>query len=312
LALIPGTRLGVYEVTAQIGEGGMGQVCRARDTKLDRDVALKVLSDAFANDADRLARFTREAQTLALLNHPNIAGIYGLEDSDGVRALVMELVEGDDLSQRISRGAMPLAETLAIAKQLADALDAAHERGIIHRDFKPANIKVRPDGTVKVLDFGLAKAMEPAGATSPRSLSQSPTMATRHPEQGHGATQMGMILGTVPYMAPEQASGRPVDKRADIWAFGVVLWEMLTGRQMFEGETISHVMAAVLTKEPDLSNVPQCVKLLLTRCLEKDPRKRLRDIGDAMGLVQNPETSASGAEARPAGATPAFRRDQLR
>jgi eukaryotic-like serine/threonine-protein kinase len=207
LALTPGTRLGVYEITAPIGEGGMGQVFRARDTKLDRDVAIKILPEAFAHDADRLARFQREAKTLASLNHPNIAAIYGLEESGGMTALVMELVEGDDLSQRIARGAIPLDEALPIAKQIAEAF--------IHRDLKPADIKVRPDGTVKVLDFGLAKAMEPTGAMSP-GLSMSPTLSLQ-------ATQAGMILGTAGYMSPEQARGKVVDKRADIWAFGAVL-----------------------------------------------------------------------------------------
>src|SRR5438445_5040939 len=226
LALTTGTRLGVYEVTAQIGEGGMGQVFRARDTKLNRDVALKVLPDSFANDPDRLARFTREAQVLASLNHPNIAHIHGLEEADGVTALVLELVEGEDLAQRISRGAIPLDEALPIAKQIADALEAAHEQGIIHRDLKPANIKVRADGTVKVLDFGLAKATEPISVV-PASLSLSPTITTP------AMTQAGMILGTAAYMAPEQARGRTVDKRADIWAFGAVLVEMLTGQQAF-------------------------------------------------------------------------------
>ena len=215
MALTPGTRLGVYEITAPIGEGGMGQVFRARDTKLDRDVAIKILPEAFAHDADRLARFQREAKTLASLNHPNITAIYGLEESGGMTALVMELVEGDDLSQRIARGAIPLDEALPIAKQIAEALEAAHEHGIIHRDLKPANIKVRPDGTVKVLDFGLAKAMEPTGAMSP-GLSMSPTLSLQ-------ATQAGMILGTAGYMSPEQARGKVVDKRADIWAFGAVL-----------------------------------------------------------------------------------------
>ena len=268
----------------------MGQVYRARDTKQDRDVAIKILPEAFAHDADRLARFQREAKTLASLNHPNIAAIYGLEESGGVLALVMELVEGDDLTQRIAHGAIALDGALPIAKQIADALEAAHEQNIIHRDLKPANVKVRPDGMVKVLDFGLAKAMEPAGAAAAAMASQAPTITTP------AMTRMGMILGTAAYMAPEQASGKPVDKRADIWAFGVVLWEMLTGRRMFEGETISHVLAAVLTKEPDLTAVPPRVRHLLTRCLEKDPRKRLRDIGDAMSLVAGADTPAPDAE----------------
>jgi serine/threonine-protein kinase len=215
LSLTLGTRLGVFQLIDLIGRGGMGEVYRARDTKLDRDVAIKILPEAFAHDADRLARFQREAKTLASLNHPNIAAIYGLEESGGMTALVMELVEGDDLSQRIARGAIPLDEALPIAKQIADALEAAHEQGIIHRDLKPANIKERSDGTVKVLDFGLAKAMEPTGAMSP-GLSMSPTLSLQ-------ATQAGMILGTAGYMSPEQARGKVVDKRADIWAFGAVL-----------------------------------------------------------------------------------------
>src|SRR6476660_6713530 len=268
LALRPGTRLGAYEVTAQIGEGGMGQVYRARDTKLNRDVALKVLPDSFANDVDRLARFTREAQTLASLNHPNIAGIYGIEESGGVRALVMELVEGDDLSQRISRGAIPLDEALPIAKQIADALEAAHDQGIIHRDLKPANVKVRPDGTVKVLDFGLAKAMEPAAGSSP-SMSMSPTITTPAMMTG-----VGMILGTAAYMSPEQARGKAVDKRADIWAFGAVLFEMLTGVRPFVNDEISDTLALILTKDPDWAALPPAtpssIRHLLRRCLEKD------------------------------------------
>jgi serine/threonine protein kinase len=239
LALTPGTRLGVYEIVAQIGEGGMGQVFRATDTKLKRQVAIKILPPSFASDPDRLARFTREAQTLASLNHPNIAAIYGLEESGGMTALVMELVEGDDLSQRIVRGAIPIDEALPIAKQIAEALEAAHEQGIIHRDLKPANMKVRSDGMVKVLDFGLAKAMEPTGAMSP-SLSQAPTLTS--PALVTGA---GMILGTAAYMSPEQARGKAVDKRADIWAFGAVLYEMLTGVRAFPGEDVTDTLAVV-------------------------------------------------------------------
>ena len=278
MALTPGTRLGVYEVTAPIGEGGMGQVYRARDTKLNRDVALKILPDSFANDADRLARFTREAQTLASLNHPNIAHIHGLEESGGVRALIMELVEGQDLSQRIARGPIPVDEALPIAKQIAEALESAHEQGIIHRDLKPANIKVRPDGTVKVLDFGLAKAMEPTGAMA-ASVSMSPTITTP------AMTQAGMILGTAAYMAPEQARGKTVDKRADIWAFGVVVFEMLTGRRAFGGGDISITLASVMMQEPEWSALPAAapvgLRRLLTRCLKKDPKARMRDIGEA-------------------------------
>ncbi len=241
MALAPGTRLGPYDVTAPLGEGGMGQVWRARDTKLDRDVALKILPEAFVHDADRVARFTREAKTLAALNHPQIAGIYGLEESAGVTALVMELVPGEDLSQRIARGPMPVDEALPIARQIAEALEAAHEQGIVHRDLKPANIKVRDDGTVKVLDFGLAKAMEPPGASS-ASATLSPTITSP------AMTQAGMIFGTAAYMAPEQARGRAVDKRADIWAFGAVLFEMLTGQRAFTGEDVAETLANVIRR----------------------------------------------------------------
>jgi hypothetical protein len=283
LPLTPGTRLGPYEITAAIGEGGMGQVFRARDTKLNRDVALKVLPESFAKDADRLARFTREAQTLASLNHPQIAAIYGLEETGGVRALVMELVEGEDLSQRIARGAIPLDEALPIAKQIAEALEAAHELGIIHRDLKPANIKVRRDGTVKVLDFGLAKAMDTVGSAQPATgdapVSQSPTITTP------AMTQSGMILGTAAYMSPEQASGRPVDKRADVWSFGVVFFEMLSGQRLFGGETIAHTLADVLRAPIDVDKLPKdtprVVRTLVTRCLDRDVKTRLRDIGEA-------------------------------
>src|SRR5713226_7133908 len=213
----------------------MGEVYRATDSNLKRSVAIKVLPASVAGDADRLARFQREAEVLAALNHPNIAAIYGLEKTLGFTALVMELVEGDDLSQRIARGAIPLDEALPIAKQIADALEAAHEQGIIHRDLKPANIKVRSDGTVKVLDFGLAKALEPAAGSSP-SMSMSPTLTTP------AMTQAGMILGTAAYMSPEQARGKTVDKRADIWAFGAVLFEMLAGRRAFPGDDVSEVL----------------------------------------------------------------------
>jgi serine/threonine protein kinase len=278
LALTPGARLGVYDITAPIGEGGMGSVFRARDTKLDRNVAIKVLPEAFAQTPDRLARFQREARTLASLNHPNIGAIYGLEDSGGISALIMELVEGEDLSQRIARGAIPLDEALNIARQIADALEAAHEQGIIHRDLKPANIKVRPDGTVKVLDFGLAKALEPAGVTS-ASVSMSPTLTTP------AMTQAGMILGTAAYMSPEQARGTTADKRADLWGFGVVLWEMLTGKRLFEGATVSDTLASVLKSEPDWTALAPtthpAIRRLLRRCLEKDRRRRLSDAADA-------------------------------
>ncbi len=256
----------------------MGAVFRARDTKLDRDVAIKVLPEAFAHDAERLARFTREARTLAALNHTNIAHIHGLEESGGITALVMELVEGEDLSQRIARGAIPLDEALPIAKQIAEALEAAHEQGIIHRDLKPANIKVRADGTVKVLDFGLAKALDPAAASSPSSMN-SPTITSP------AMTQAGMILGTAAYMAPEQARGKTVDRRADNWAFGAVLFEMLSGTRAFRGEDVTDTIVSVISKEPDWSAVPATtparLRQLLTRCLKKDARTRLQAIGDA-------------------------------
>jgi serine/threonine protein kinase len=283
LALTPGTRLGVYDITAQIGEGGMGQVYRATDTKLKRQVAIKILPPSLAADHDRLARFQREAEVLASLNHPHIAAIYGLEESGGVRALVMELVDGDDLSQRIARGVIPVDEALPIAKHIAEALEAAHEQGIIHRDLKPANIKVRPDGTVKILDFGLAKAMEPAASSSP-SVSQSPTMTTP------AMTHAGMILGTAAYMSPEQARGKTVDRRADIWAFGAVLFEMLTGARAFPGEDITDTFVAVVCKEADWPTLPAAtpagLRRLLVRCLKKDPKARLQAIGEARVQIE--------------------------
>jgi hypothetical protein len=259
----------------------MGEVWRARDTRLGRDVALKVLPAAFTSDPERLARFEREAKVLASLNHPNIGGIHGIEEAHGVKALVLELVEGPTLADRIASGPIPIDEALPIAGQIADALDTAHEQGVIHRDLKPANIKVRPDGTVKVLDFGLAKALQPQSqAAVGADLSHSLTLTL-----GAAATQMGVILGTAAYMAPEQARGRPVDKRADIWAFGCVLYEMLTGRPPFARETSSDTIAAILTQEPDWSalsaSTPAPLVSLLRRCMTKDPRARLRDVGDA-------------------------------
>ena len=233
---LPVTRLGPYEITAQIGVGGMGEVWCATDTNLGRQVAIKILPDAFAHDPERLARFEREAKTLASLNHPNIAQIYGLEKTDGIRALVMELVEGPTLADRIAQGPIPIDEALPIAKQIAEALEAAHEQGIIHRDLKPANVKVRDDGTVKVLDFGLAKIIEGEPRSS-SSLSMSPTITTP------AMTQAGLILGTAAYMSPEQAKGRLADKRSDVWAFGCVLYEMLTGRRVFEGDDVSDTLA---------------------------------------------------------------------
>jgi len=270
VSLSAGARIGPYEIVEPLGAGGMGEVYRARDTKLNRDVAIKVLRADLSTNADRFARLEREAQLLAALNHPNIAHIYGLEET----SIVMELVEGHTLADRITAGAIPVREALRIAKQIADALEAAHEQGIVHRDLKPANVKVRDDGTVKVLDFGLAKAVDPAAdsAGASRALSLSPTL-TFH------ATQMGVILGTAAYMSPEQAAGKPVDKRADMWAFGVVLLEMLTGRETFTGETVSHVLAHVLTKDPDFTAIPadtpDAIRKLLRRCLEKDRKRRL-------------------------------------
>ena len=309
-----GVRLGPYEILSPLGVGGMGEVYRALDTNLKRQVAIKMLPQSVATDPERLARFQREAEVLAALNHPNIAQIFGVErreGQDGTIALVMELVEGPTLAERIEglraksaplraagalagQAGLSLDEALSIAKQIAEALEAAHEQGIVHRDLKPANIKVREDGTVKVLDFGLAKALAQdsgIGGQGSANTMNSPTISMH-------ATQAGIILGTAAYMSPEQASGKPVDKRADIWAFGVVLWEMVTGRQMFQGETTAHVLAAVLTTEPDLTSVPIRVRRLLTSCLEKDPRKRLRDIGDAMNLVQ--ETGVSTRDQSPA------------
>ncbi len=276
MPLVTGTRLGAYEILAVIGAGGMGEVYRARDTKLGRDVAIKVLPEAFAADPDRLARFKREAQVLAALNHPNIAAIYGLEESGGASAIVMELVEGPTLADRLSQGAMPLDEALPIAHQIAEALEAAHEQGVMHRDLKPANIKVRDDGVVKVLDFGLAKAF--AGDATDPNVTNSPTMSL-------AATRAGVILGTAAYMSPEQARGKAVDKRTDIWAFGCVLFEMLTGRRAFEGDEIADILGAIMRAEPDWSllpaGTPPPIRRLLRRCLAKDRKNRLPEIGTA-------------------------------
>jgi Tol biopolymer transport system component len=276
MPLTTGSRLGPYEITAAIGAGGMGEVYRARDSKLGRDVAIKVLPEVFASDAERMARFQREATVLASLNHPNIATIYGLEDSSSTRALVMELVEGPTLADRIKSGPIPINEALPIAKQICDALEYAHERGIIHRDLKPANVKVTNDDAVKVLDFGLAKALE--GDPSSIDISTSPTISRM-------ATMQGELLGTAAYMSPEQAKAKSVDRRADIWAFGCVIYEMLTGKQAFTGETVTESLAAVIMKDPDWSQLPSAtpmrVRVLLQRCLQKDPKQRLRDIGDA-------------------------------
>jgi serine/threonine-protein kinase len=271
MPLSNGTRLGGYEILSALGAGGMGEVYRARDTRLDRHVAIKILPQAFFADAERVARFQREAKVLASLNHPHIAAIYGLHDeADGVRALIMELVEGEDLARRLTRGAIPLDEALPIANQIAEALEAAHGQGIIHRDLKPANIKVRPDGTVKVLDFGLAKAVV-SDAEMP-DLADSPTVTAV-------ATRAGIILGTAPYMSPEQAKGRRVDRRTDLWAFGAVLYELLTGTRAFQGESVTETLAHVLTHTPNWAllpaNTPAPIRTLLRRCLEKNPKKRL-------------------------------------
>ena len=252
MSVSAGARLGVYEIIAPLGRGGMGEVYRATDTRLKRHVAIKVLPPVFAADPHRLARFQREAEVLASLNHPNIAAIHGVEEDGDTTALVMELVEGETLAERIARGPIPVDESLAIARQIASALEAAHERGVIHRDIKPANVKVRADGTVKVLDFGLAKAIDPAAsdasAASP-DMADSPTITSP-------ATQAGVILGTAAYMSPEQAKGRVVDRRADVWAFGAVVYEMLTGRRAFAGEDVSDTLARILMKEPDWTALP--------------------------------------------------------
>ena len=282
-----GRTLSHYRVTAALGAGGMGEVYRATDTNLHRDVAIKVLPPEVAQDPDRLGRFKREAHLLASLNHPHIAAIYGLEEADGKPFLALELVEGEDLKQRLARGAIPLDEALEIAKQIAEALEEAHNKGIVHRDLKPANVKLTADGKVKVLDFGLAKAWAGEttdGKSSSPALSQSPTLANT-------GTMAGVILGTAAYMSPEQARGKPVDRRADVWAFGVLVWEMLTGQALFAGDTVTDVIAAVVTREPDLDALPkatpQAVRRLLSRCLRKDPRTRLPDIGAARLELQD-------------------------
>jgi eukaryotic-like serine/threonine-protein kinase len=297
MSLGPGTRIGPYEIVSAIGGGGMGEVYRATDTNLGRQVAIKVLPEAFAQDPDRVARFEREAKTLAALNHPNIAQIYGLEKSQGTYALVMELVEGEDLSERIARGPIPLDETLPIAKQIAEALEAAHEQGIIHRDLKPANIKVRPDGTVKVLDFGLAKLAETSARGSNPSISLSPTITSPALMSG-----VGVLLGTAAYMSPEQAKGKPADKRSDLWAFGCVLYEMLTGKRTFDGDDIVDVLGAIARLEPDWSafpaDIPLPVTTLIRQCLTKDRRQRLGDMSAAMFVFENVATLAGSPPAQ--------------
>jgi TolB-like protein len=297
MALSAGTRVGPYEILSALGAGGMGEVYRATDTKLKRQIAIKVLPAALTADHDRLARFQREAELLASLNHPNIAAIYGLEDAGNVRALVLELVEGPTLADRITRGPLPVAEALPIARQIADALESAHEQGIIHRDLKPANIKVRADGTAKVLDFGLAKALDPT-ASSEAGAMNSPTLTSP------ALTAQGIVLGTAAYMSPEQARGTTVDRRADIWAFGAVLFEMLTGRRPFTGETMSDMVASVLRQDVDWTclpaETPDAVRHLLRRCLDRDVKKRLQAIGEARVVLD--EAIAAHAAERPTSA----------
>ncbi len=301
--LNPGTKLGPYEITTEIGKGGMGEVYRARDTKLGRDVAIKVLPEAFARDAERMARFEREAKVLASLDHPNIAAIYGVEDSGATHALIMQLAEGPTLAERIAAGPIPIDDALRIAKQICDGLEYAHEKGIVHRDLKPANIKISREDAVKILDFGLAKAIE--GDASSFDPGNSPTLSRL-------ATQAGIILGTAAYMSPEQAKAKPVDRRADIWAFGCVLYEMLTGKQPFRGESVIDTLAAVTKEEPDWSllpkDTPARVRILLQRCLQKDPKQRLQAIGDARitldEILSGTPESASSAAA-PASSLPA-------
>ena len=294
--LTSGTKLGVYEVTGAIGAGGMGEVYRARDTRLGREVALKVLPEAFAGDAERMARFRREAQLLASLNHPNIAAIYGFEDSGATHALAMELVAGPTLAERIKLGAIPVDEALPIAKQICEALEYAHEHGVIHRDLKPANIKIAQNDAVKILDFGLAKALE--GDSAAVDISSSPTISRM-------ATQAGIILGTAAYMSPEQAKGKSVDRRTDIWAFGCVLYEMLTAKKAFSGETVTDTLAAVIRAEPDWTalpaNTPVHVRVLLQRCLQKDAKQRLRDIGDARIALEEVLSGAAREQMAAAG-----------
>jgi serine/threonine protein kinase/Tol biopolymer transport system component len=288
MRLASGVTLGSYQIIGLLGAGGMGEVYRARDARLNRDVAIKVLPDAFALDRDRFARFEREAQALAALNHPNIAQVYAVIETPP--ALVMELVEGEDLAQRIARGPIPIDDAIPIARQIADALEAAHERGIIHRDLKPANVKLAPDGTVKVLDFGLAKSLGAGGTGSGSDVSDAPTLTSPLV-----LTQASVILGTAAYMAPEQARGRPVDRRADIWAFGCVLYEMLTGARPFSGDDLTETLAAIVRDAPDLARLPAAtppaIRTLIERCLEKDPRERLRDIGEARVALSRPQAS---------------------
>ncbi len=295
-ASLAGLQIGSYQILSLLGTGGMGDVYRARDTRLGRDVAIKVVANVFLSDPERLARFEREARVLATLNHPHIGAIYGLEEAGGVRGLVLELVEGATLAERLASGPLPVQEALSVARQIAEALEAAHEKGIIHRDLKPANIKITPDGTVKVLDFGLAKVFARDGSEHDASAKPSITIEE---------TREGVIAGTAAYMSPEQARGKAVDKRTDIWAFGCVLYEMLTARPPFRGETVSDTIAGILEREADWSALPAettvSIRRLLQRCLEKDPKRRLRDIGDARLEIEEapgPSVSSSGAAAQ--------------
>ncbi len=299
MSLAPGSRIGVYEILGPLGAGGMGEVFRARDTRLARDVAIKALPAEFARDPERLARFEREAKLLASLTHPHIAGIYGIEEVDGHRYLILEFVEGETLAQRIDRGPLPMEDSLQVARQIAAALETAHESGVVHRDLKPGNVMITPAGDVKVLDFGLAKSGTGSASGSDVSLSHSPTLT-------HQGTAAGVILGTAAYMSPEQARGRAVDKRTDIWSFGCVLYECLVGRQAFAGDTVSDLIARILEREPDWdalpASTPSRIRGLLRRCLEKDVKRRLRDIGDARIEIEDviavrssaPSAAASG------------------
>src|SRR5229473_5738803 len=302
MALANGTKLGSYEIVAPLGAGGMGEVYQAHDTKLGRDVAIKVLPEAFAHDPARLSRFQREAKMLASLNHPNIAAIYGLEEDARRNYLVMELVSGETLAERVKReGRVPVEEALGIARQIAEALEAAHEKSIIHRDLKPANVKVTPEGKVKVLDFGLAKAF--AGDAASDDPSNSPTLSA-------AATMQGVILGTAAYMSPEQARGKACDKRTDIWAFGCVLYELLAGRQAFQGESTTEILAAVLRGEPDWQALPETtplsIRALLRRCLQKEMNKRARDAGDARIEIEETLTAPVTGELTTAASTKGF------
>ena len=289
--MLIGQTISHYKITSMLGEGGMGEVYRAEDTTLKREVAIKVLPERFTQDTERLARFRREAQVLASLNHPNIAAIHSFEHSDGVHFLAMELVEGETLAQRVAKGPLPVEEALEVSLQIAEGLEAAHESGIIHRDLKPANVKITPEGKVKVLDFGLAKALEDEVPAA--DLTSSPTRTDQ-------MTNVGMILGTAGYMSPEQARGKPVDKRTDIWAFGCVLYELLTGSQVFGGETVTDILGAVVHKDPDWEalpeDTPRAIQRLLRRCLERDPHERLRDMGDARIEIGQAVNDPRGAD----------------